>query len=52
MLCMRTGLEPPAEQVCLAEHSVQMEIERREEVPGAESQAGREDARVALPIHD
>ena len=49
MLCHpRARLERAAEQVDLAEHAVQMQVEARQPVAGAEAEARRQHARVAV----
>ena len=51
MLCI---LEPrdklPSQQVCLAEHAVQVQIAAGQEVARAETEARRDDARVSVAV--
>ena len=46
------GSSAPRKQVGLAEHAVQVQIEAREEVARAETEARRDDARVAVAVDD
>ncbi len=45
-----TGLHRPVQQVDLAEHAVQVEVEAGELVAGAEAEARRQHACVAVPV--
>jgi hypothetical protein len=48
----RSGLEPAAQQVGFPQHAVQVQVEAGDEISGAEPEAGREGAGVAVSIHD